>query len=109
MYTVGTDNILTIALLRNKNKGVTIGQIKRFTEIAQAELENCDFDNESKCIWSLLEYGSGFKYKDDECTIIEFSDKVDYEKEMKRLEYILPLKVLEVLLNCDADRILNCM
>jgi hypothetical protein len=105
-YTVRSDNILTWTLLK-KLEGVSIYDVKRLSEEAQAKVSNCDFDVEAKSLWAVVEDSAVFEWYDD-YTIVFTKEYIDRTDELKKsLEYTMPKCIYEALENSHIDNKLN--
>ncbi|SEP46981.1 hypothetical protein [Propionispora vibrioides] len=104
MFTVDAENIVYVTFLKEyknqiktERKAISIEQIKRFTEKAQAVMNDCNFEISENSICSAVEFYSNiFEWRNDKITFVS-----EYENKFHELEAVfsrrLPNRVSKAL------------
>lgn len=88
-------DVMTFALLKGKEV-VSIDEIQRFCKDVMNQLSDCIMEYHKGKIYENINNYNRFKLDTEDDKLVMFADEFNYEKEIKRYEYILPLKIVDV-------------
>lgn len=98
-YTVSAENLLTWALLRKRNEGVSITFIRRISELVQTSINDCTFDVSASSLYAVVEDSEMFEWSNN---VITFSNSytINMQKVRSSLEYRMPSQIIDALDSC---------